>query len=157
MYQNNLLLKFQIASVSSQLGNIYMEALCQVGKVQRIHERIIAHFQVSNHVPALYADVSNVLLTPLPLPTAWSRCKTSSLLQSVENILLADLPGSCLPNSTLVSIISKVQLTLLACMKLSPCKHRQAEQQLETLLRHCQASNYGDVALCFGKTRDINN
>jgi hypothetical protein len=96
----------------------------------------------------LYQDRS----IPRALPTTYSKRQMSSLLKSVEQILLADLPRSDMADSILGIIISKVQLTVLACKKLSSLPHTPLSKHLDTAVRECQEATYGYVAWCIRKT-----
>ena len=146
---------YKIASVSRQLGSIYQEALDEVRTTNSKHYNVSNYLQVSTNMPALYPHIEKVLSTPCPLPSTYSKCQMSSLLKSVEQILLANLPRSDLPASILGIIISKVQLTLMACKKLSSLPNTPSSKHLETAVKECQETNYGDVSWCFKKTREV--
>ena len=88
----------------------------------------------------------------IPLPTTYCKCQMSSFIKSFEQILLTDLPGCCMAASILGIIISKVQLTLLACKKLSSLPNTPSSKHLETAVKECQETNYDDVAWCIRKT-----
>ena len=110
---------------------------------------------MSQYFPGLYSDVQNIVSTTSPLPSTYTSKEISSVLQSVENILLADWSGAELAGSKLGIIISKVQMTLLDLQKLSSPQDIPASLQLETCMRECQRMNYSDAVQCVRVTRDI--
>ena len=127
----------------------------EVITTHRKHYHVSYYLQVSCHMPALYPHIENMLSSPSPLPTTYSKCQMSSLLKSVEHILLADLPGCGMTASILGIIISKVQLTLLACKKLSSLPNSSSSKHLETTVKKCQETNYEDVTWCIKKTLEV--
>ena len=76
-------------------------------------------------------------------------------MKSIEQVLFANMPVSGMADNALVIIISKVQLTLLACKKLSSLPKSPSSKHLETAVKECQETNYEDVAWCFMKTREV--
>ena len=78
----------------------------------------------------------------------------SSLLKSIH-ILLIDLPGYGVDASILGIIISKVQLTLLACKNVSSLPNSPSTKHLETAVKECQETNYEDVGWCVRMTWEI--
>lgn len=128
---NVSIMKAEVVSVSSQLGNIYREAL----------------HQVSLHSGSVYEACAAVLLTPLPPPIP-----TVSLLHNVGTVLSADL--STLPDSILAIILSKLHITIITCTHLSQ-DNKDTRDKMEEVVRECQERNYQDSAWCVARTRQI--
>jgi hypothetical protein len=137
------------------VGSIYQLALDEVRTRIIKHYNAFQYLQVSYRMPALYPHIENILSTPSPLPSTYSKFEMSSLMKFVEHILLADLPGSGMTENALVIIISKVQMTLLAYKKLSSILNSPSVKQLETAVKECQETNYEDIAWCVRKTREV--
>jgi len=131
---NVSIMKAEVVSVSSQLGNIYREAL----------------HQVSLHSGSVYEACASVLLTPLPPPIP-----TVSLLHNISTVLSADL--STLPDSILAIILSKLHLTIITiitCTHLSQ-DNKDTRDKMSEVVRECQERNYQDTAWCVARTRQI--